>query len=569
MLETGTILAGYRIDALLGKGGMGAVYVATQLSLNRTVALKVLAPHLSEDETFRERFRREGLVQAALDHPHIVAIHEAGETEQGVFLAMRLIRGRNLKERILAGELDAERTLAILGPVASALDAAHEAGLVHRDVKPQNILVGADDRAYLADFGLGRPVDEGGLTKTGELVGTLDYLSPEQVLGKPASARSDIYALGAVLYECLTGVVPYPRDSDGAILYAHVSEPAPVVGDQRPELPASLNAVIARAMAKKPGQRVESATALMQAAEAALLEAGPLGAPAASAKDAPAPATDVHTLPIAPAERDERACPSCGAASSSDGGFCPYCGAAYAIEEGAFTGFAPDDFTYLADPMRHAARGERLEARVRELWEAAIEALAGDRDCLEPLEVRAIEQGDQWLRSSACRAHGPLAISLTMTPRELQLALEGSGHDDARALVAWLGDEERAEALEELAAYRLIVWTAPPGPAGVPAASDDGRRIFDRDAPLIDVTERRELIALMSAMEALTGMRSLWRRPPFALRTTVGVEEAVRLGGELPALVGAELARLLALARDIDGAAAASPPLAALAGRGG
>jgi hypothetical protein len=268
-LEKGTEIAGYRVEGILGQGGMGVVYEATQLSLDRTVALKLLAANLSDDPAFRERFRREGLLQAAIDHPNIVTVYEAGNTDQGLFLAMRLVRGPNLKDMILARELDAGRSLRILAPIADALDVAHGQGLIHRDIKPQNILVSGRDHAYLADFGLTKAPGEKSLTKTGQFVGTLDYISPEQIRGKPASAKSDIYALAAVLYECLTGVVPYAKDSEAAVLYAHMSDEPPSITDARPELPAGLDAVIRKAMAKEPEDRHASASALMRDAEEA------------------------------------------------------------------------------------------------------------------------------------------------------------------------------------------------------------------------------------------------------------------------------------------------------------
>jgi hypothetical protein len=268
-LEKGKTLAGYRVEGVLGQGGMGVVYEATQLSLNRTVALKLLAANLGDDPAFRERFRREGLLQAQIDHPNIVTVYEAGDTDEGLFLAMRLVRGPNLKDMIVARELDAGRTLRILSPVADALDAAHAQGLIHRDIKPQNILVSGRDHAYLADFGLTKAPGEKSLTKTGQFVGTLDYISPEQIRGKPASKQSDIYALAAVLYECLSGVVPYPKDSEAAVLYAHMSDDPPLVTEARPELPAALDDVIKRAMSKNPEERHDSASALMRDAEEA------------------------------------------------------------------------------------------------------------------------------------------------------------------------------------------------------------------------------------------------------------------------------------------------------------
>src|SRR3954451_22982822 len=268
-LEKGTAIAGYRIEGILGQGGMGVVYEATQLSLNRTVALKLLAANLGDDPAFRERFRREGLLQAQIDHPNIVTVYEAGDTDEGLFLAMRLVRGPNLKDMIIARELDAGRSLRILTPIADALDAAHGQGLIHRDIKPQNILISGRDHAYLADFGLTKAPGEKSLTKTGQFVGTLDYISPEQIRGKPASKQSDIYALAAVLYECLSGVVPYPKDSEAAVLYAHMSDEPPSVTEARPDLPAALDDVIRKAMSKEPEQRHQSASELMRDAEEA------------------------------------------------------------------------------------------------------------------------------------------------------------------------------------------------------------------------------------------------------------------------------------------------------------
>jgi len=268
-VEPGTEVAGYRIESVLGYGGMGIVYEATQLSLQRTVALKILSPHFGNDPQFRERFRREGQLQAGIDHPHIVTVFEAGELNEGLFLAMRLVRGGTLKDMIVARELEGARTLRLLKPIADALDTAHEADLIHRDIKPQNILVGAREHAYLADFGLTKSSNQSGLTKTGQFVGTIDYISPEQILGKPTEAASDIYSLAAVLFECLAGVVPYPKPSDAAVLYAHISDPPPLVTDQRPELPSALDEVIARAMAKDPAERYGSASELIQEAERA------------------------------------------------------------------------------------------------------------------------------------------------------------------------------------------------------------------------------------------------------------------------------------------------------------
>jgi serine/threonine-protein kinase len=291
VLDRGTIVAGYRIDGLLAVGGMAVVYRATQLSLNRVAALKVLASELSDDPVFRERFRREGQLQAAIDHPHIVTVYEAGQTEHGLFLAMRVVRGPTLKDLILSGELEAGRALRLLTQVADALDAAHDVGLIHRDVKPQNILVGARDHAYLADFGLTKAPGKSGLTEEGQFVGTIDYVSPEQARGETATDRSDVYALAAVLCECLSGQVPFPKPNEPAVLYAHMSEPPPRLSERRSELPRALDDVVAQGMAKDPDARPRSATELMREVARAFPQA------AAAAEAAPPAASAEETRP--------------------------------------------------------------------------------------------------------------------------------------------------------------------------------------------------------------------------------------------------------------------------------
>ncbi len=256
---------------------MGEVYEATQLGLGRRVAFKVLHADLGSEADFRERFRREGQLQATLEHPHVVTVYEAGEIEDGLFLAMRLVDGVTLKQLIVDGELNAKRTLEILGPVGDALDAAHASGLVHRDVKPQNILVGEADQAFLADFGLTRGPDQSAVTRSGQVVGTIDYIAPEQVRGEPAGTASDIYAFSGVLYECLTGSVPYARPSDAAVLYAHLNDEPPSVHAVRGDLPIGIDAVLARGMAKEPDERPASAGELVERA-AAVIGSGPAAA---------------------------------------------------------------------------------------------------------------------------------------------------------------------------------------------------------------------------------------------------------------------------------------------------
>src|SRR5688572_12935721 len=271
--RVGTELAGYRIESLLGWGGMSVVYLAEDLRLKRRVALKLLASSLAGDESFRDRFLRESELAASIDHPSIVPIYEAGTTEELLFIAMRYVEGRDLKQRLQHGRLDPSDAIGVVAQVASALDAAHARGLVHRDVKPSNVLLdmGArpdgSDHVYLADFGIGKRVaDEPGITEDGNLMGTPDYVAPEQIAGGDVDGRADVYSLGCVLYECLVGRPPFRRDSDLAAVFAHLEAEPPAASEVRPELPAALDAVIARALAKKPEGRYPSCRELARAA---------------------------------------------------------------------------------------------------------------------------------------------------------------------------------------------------------------------------------------------------------------------------------------------------------------
>jgi hypothetical protein len=308
-LSVGTEIAGYRIEGVLGRGGMGIVYEATQLSLGRTVALKLLAPLLSHDPIYQARFRREGVLQAAIDHPHIVTVHEAGSSDAGLFIAMRLIRGPSLKDELGVGPLDPARALVLLAPLADALDSAHEAGLIHRDVKPQNVLIGPGDHAYLADFGLTKGIGQTSLTATGGWMGTPSYMAPELVEGGDATASSDIYAFAAMLYEGLTGQPPFPRPTQAAVLYAHATETPPRASERRPGLAVALDAVLARGLAKTPADRPTSASELMRAAGRAFAEAAPgdQETPATTlAATLPAATAPAHTGLPTLVERDPR-----------------------------------------------------------------------------------------------------------------------------------------------------------------------------------------------------------------------------------------------------------------------
>ena len=264
-LASGETFAGYRIEAVVGRGGMGVVYRATDLRLERPVALKLVAPELAENELFRRRFLKEPKLAAALDHPHVVPIYEAGEHEGRLYLAMRFVDGSDMRTLLRQdGGLPLERALAILAQVASALDAAHRRGLVHRDVKPANVLVDEDGHAYLTDFGVTKQLG-GDSTDTGQLVGTLDYLAPEQIRGEAIDGRADQYALACVLYECVAGAPPFHRDTEAETLWAHMQERVPSVPG-RPEL----DPVLRKALAKEPGDRYGSCAELIEAARLAL-----------------------------------------------------------------------------------------------------------------------------------------------------------------------------------------------------------------------------------------------------------------------------------------------------------
>ena len=271
----GSEILGYRIEELLGRGGMGAVYRAEDVALGRKVALKLLVPDLAEDERFRERFLRESRLAASLDHQNIVPIYQAGEADGLLYIAMRYVEGTDLRKLIAQeGRLDPARAVGILDQVADALDAAHERALVHRDVKPANILIArraGRDHCYLADFGLTKQTSSlSGLTATGQLVGTVDYVPPEQVKGETVDGRADVYSLACVLYECLAGSPPFERENEVATLWAHVQEEPQPLSKRRPDLPRRLDAVLEKGLAKAPGERYRTAGELVGATRTAL-----------------------------------------------------------------------------------------------------------------------------------------------------------------------------------------------------------------------------------------------------------------------------------------------------------
>lgn len=292
----GDEFAGYRLSAVLGRGAMSTVYRADNLRLGNVIALKVMAPELADDDVFRARFLAESRVAAGLNHPNIIPIHDSGSCDGLLYIAMRYVPGTDLRQMLKkCGRLPPETAVFLLSQAARALDAVHRRGLVHRDVKPGNLLVGqaidgADpDYLYLTDFGITTyAAEHTGLTATGEFIGTVDYIAPEQIRGLPVSGMADQYSLGCVLYECLTGRVPFERDVNAAIIWAHVEDQPAPPSMLRPDLPYAVDEVFARVLAKQPDDRYGSCREFMAAAREALEPlAEPPGADAASFGEPP------------------------------------------------------------------------------------------------------------------------------------------------------------------------------------------------------------------------------------------------------------------------------------------
>ena len=274
----GDEFAGYRLRAVLGRGGMSTVYQAENPRLGNVIALKVLAPELATDDVFRTRFLEESRIAAAMNHPHVIPIHDMGSTDGLLYIAMRCVSGTDLRQMISKrGRLLPDTSIFLLSQAARALDAAHRRGLVHRDVKPGNLLAerGNDDsdpdHLYLCDFGITKPaIGRTGLTATGAFLGTIDYVAPEQIRGLSVLGMADQYSLGCVLYECLAGRVPFEKDLDAAIIWAHVEEPPTRLTQLRPDLPPAIDEVFDRVLAKQPGDRYENCREFVGAARLAL-----------------------------------------------------------------------------------------------------------------------------------------------------------------------------------------------------------------------------------------------------------------------------------------------------------
>jgi serine/threonine protein kinase len=315
-LSEGEQVAGYRIESYVARGGMAVVYRARDLALGRSVALKLIAPELAGNEKFRQRFMRESELAASIDHPNIIPIYQAGETDGLLYIAMRYVAGEDLGRLMQArGPLDPTLVLPVFTQVAAALDTAHAHGLVHRDVKPGNILLAGDPVApdekhvYLTDFGLTkRSTSLSGFTTAGHFLGTIAYVAPEQIAGQAVDFRVDIYAMGCILFEALAGVPPFQHEDDAAMLWAHVATPPPDLSAARPGLPRELDAVLQRAMAKDPDERQPSCRAVIAEIRAAF-RSGRVGDAAAQApagdepvRSDPAPASAPRTPPRATAQ---------------------------------------------------------------------------------------------------------------------------------------------------------------------------------------------------------------------------------------------------------------------------
>jgi eukaryotic-like serine/threonine-protein kinase len=324
-------IASYTLLEPIGHGGMAIVYRAHQESLDRTVAIKVLSEHLAASPEFMERFRREARTAANLHHPNVITVHDFGQDERGVpYLVLEFVEGATLAD-LMDGGLDDARIPDLLDQIAAGLDYAHGRGVIHRDVKPGNVLITADGRAILADFGLAWLLQGAHLTLTGGVIGTPEYMSPEQVAGDPIDHRCDVYALGVVLFEMLIGERPFAADTPIGVLLKHLQDVPPSVRELRPELPPAVDEVLMRALAKDPAARFPSAGALARAFRAAFTSTQHDGAPPVGRSETPAeapveaPDATPDEAPPDEATAGGLVCPGCGATLPAGAGICPAC----------------------------------------------------------------------------------------------------------------------------------------------------------------------------------------------------------------------------------------------------
>jgi ABC-type transport system substrate-binding protein/class 3 adenylate cyclase len=459
-IEIGGVLAGYRIERLLGRGAMGAVYLGEDLHLRRKVAVKVLAAELAEDERFRKRFLTESQLAASLDHPNIVPIYGAGEEGGLLYLGMRYVEGYDLRELVdsTPGGLDSALAVRLVGPIADALDAAHALGLVHRDVKPANVIVAAGtEQAYLCDFGLARhAMSAESLTGTQGFVGTLAYIAPEQIASGNVDARADVYSLGCVLFECLSGAPPFSRDSDLQVIFAHVNEPPPLLTARRPELPQKIDAVLQKALAKEPDERYSTCSELVADVATALEVAAPTKAPLIR-RTIPG----VHTFLIADLRGYTR----------------------YTVEHGDEAGAAAaTEFAEIVRRVVEEREGRLIELRGDEalvVFDSARQALRSGLALQEegvglPLGIgvgldagEAIPVGEGYrggalnLAARLCSLAGPGDVLATETVLQLARAVDGVKHGERR-IEKVKGFAEPVTAVEILPADRRTKrWTVP------------------------------------------------------------------------------------------------------------
>ena len=423
-LRAGALVAGYRLEAQVGAGGMAVVFRARDERLDRLVALKILSPAMAADHEFRRRFIAESRAAAAVDDPHIIPVYEAGEAGGVLFIAMRFVRGGDLRLVLdRDGVLSPTRAATFISPVASALDAAHAAGLVHRDVKPANILVdartGRPDHVYLSDFGVSKgAVSSIGLTGAGQFLGTPGYSAPEQIQGWAVDGRTDQYALACVAYQLLAGAAPFERDQGMAVLLAHLSQPPPLLSSRRPGLPRAADEVLARGLAKTPEKRYESCRDFADALRDALgLEPyhtrTPI-VPAAFPGTAPVRQPVVRADPQAEATIDS-------AAPGSPGRTGNVPAAASAVVSSARSANASDSGAMVPTPatmlegsrLARPARPNRLiERRKQPTTGTERAARAADAPSASPGYARRSEPGEHRTQRAWIMGHRLMAVSL-------------------------------------------------------------------------------------------------------------------------------------------------------------